>query len=406
MRNMSFSRRSLLKGASLIVLGQLLGGCSRRNQSAMSVRFLADSVPSQLLDLFQNNLQQNVPLDFAPVSQLAEIYDLLQTWGTPAEQTRRRPLPLPLPNQPPRPPSPADLVTLGDYWLAPAIRQDLIQPLDLPEVSWNALPSKWQQLVRRDRQGFLSEQGEVWAAPYRWGSLVIAYRVDKFEDLGWAPANWDDLWRDEIQRKISLPDSPRAVIGLTLKKLGESLNAENLESIRDLDAELAALQQQVKLYTSNAYLQPLVLEDTWLAVGWSTDILPVVARNPKIAAVVPTSGTALTADMWVRPVRPASAESSNAPDAEPDEDTTNSLIAEWIDFCWQESVAIQISLLSSAASPVLTALDRTDLPNLLQDNSVLLPKSEQIERSEFLMPLPDDALDQYRQHWIKMRQTG
>ncbi|HHP7243622.1 MAG TPA: polyamine ABC transporter substrate-binding protein, partial [Elainellaceae cyanobacterium] len=125
MRNVSFSRRSLLKGASLIVLSQLLGGCSRRGRSAMSVRFLAHSMPSQLLDLFQKSLQQNLPLDFAPVSQLDEIYELLQTWGTPAEQSRR-PLPLPLPNQPSRPPSPADIVTLGDYWLAPAIRQDLI----------------------------------------------------------------------------------------------------------------------------------------------------------------------------------------------------------------------------------------------------------------------------------------
>lgn len=386
------------------MLSQLLGGCSRRNRSAMSVRFLANSMPSQLLDLFQKNLQQNLPLDFAPVGQLAEIYDLLQAWRTPAEQSRR-PLPLPLPNQPSRPPSPADLVTLSDYWLAPAIRQDLIQPLDLSDVSWNALPQKWQQIARRDRQGFLSDQGEIWAAPYRWGSLVIAYRVDKFEELGWAPSDWNDLWRDDIQRKISLPDSPRAVIGLTLKKLGESLNTENLESIRDLNSELAALQQQVKLYTSNAYLQPLMLKDTWLAVGWSTDILPVVRRNPMIAAVVPTSGTALTADMWVRPARLASAD-SNAPNAERDEETANSLIAEWIDFCWQEAIAIQISLLSSAASPVLTAFDQSDLPDPLQDNSVLLPNSEQIERSEFLLPLPDEALEQYRQHWIKMRQMG
>ncbi|MGJ3249806.1 MAG: extracellular solute-binding protein [Elainellaceae cyanobacterium] len=404
MRNASLSRRSLLKGASLIMLGQLLGGCSRRNRSAMSVRFLTNSMPSQLLDLFQKTLQQNVPLDFSPVGQLAEIYDLLQTWATPAEQSRR-PLPLPLPNQPSRPPSPADLVTLGDYWLAPAIRQDLIQPLDLPDVSWNALSRKWQQIARRDRQGFLSDQGEIWAAPYRWGSLVIAYRVDKFEELGWAPSDWNDLWRDDIQRKISLPDSPRAVIGLTLKKLGESLNTENLESIRDLTSELAALQQQVKLYTSNAYLQPLRLEDTWLAVGWSTDILPVVRRNPMIAAVVPTAGTALTADMWVRPARLASA-NSNAPNAERDDETTNALIAEWINFCWQEAIAIQISLLSSAASPVLAAFDRSDLPDPLQDNSVMLPNSEQIERSEFLLPLPDEALEQYRQHWIKMRQTG
>jgi putative spermidine/putrescine transport system substrate-binding protein len=98
-------------------------------------------------------------LDFLPRSQLSDLYDLLQTWKQ-AESEPDRPgwrEQIPFFNQNRQPENIADLITLGDYWLAPAIRQELIQPLqleDLPE--WQKLPARWQDLVRRDRQGQLT----------------------------------------------------------------------------------------------------------------------------------------------------------------------------------------------------------------------------------------------------------
>lgn len=65
--------------------------------------------------------------------------------------------------------------------------------------------------------------------------------------------------------------------------------------------ELKTLNQQVKFYDSRNYLQPLILGDTWLAVGWSTDIIPLIERYHNIKAVIPLSGTSLWADIWVKP---------------------------------------------------------------------------------------------------------
>jgi putative spermidine/putrescine transport system substrate-binding protein len=144
-------------------------------------------------------------------------------------------------------------------------------------------------------------------------------------------------------------------------------------------------------------LQPLLLGDSWLAGGWSTEVLPVVERDRRIAAVVPASGTLLSADLWVRP---AAVSGDQAPDG-----STSSLassVSQWLEFCWQPEIASQISLLSAAASPVILA-NRAQLSTALQQRTVLLPPAKVIEQSEFLLPLSEP--EAYRRQWVMMRQS-
>lgn len=386
-------RRSFLTGASALASSALLAGCSSQNQAALRVRLLKNSVPGQLPGKFRKSLQgQSVSLEFKPESQLQVLFALLQTWKRQATQPQPSSSPISLPFARNEVATVPDLVTLGDYWLQTAIRQGLIQPLR-PESwqQWQQLPSKWQTIVTRNSQGSLDPQGKVWGAPYRWGSTVIAYRKDIFEQKNLQPpTDWGDLWREDLRGHISVLDQPREVIGLTLKHLGKSYNTPDLSAVSNLESKLRSLHQQVKFYSSNAYLQPLLLEDTWLAVGWSTDVLPLIQRNQPIAAVFPASGTALWTDVWVHP--------ATASREEP-------LGAEWINFCWQPEIAAQLSLLSFAASPILTTLDSVALPQALQNNSLLMPKSEMLDRSEFLEPLSDATVAQYRLWWEKLRQA-
>ncbi|PSB15286.1 polyamine ABC transporter substrate-binding protein [filamentous cyanobacterium CCP2] len=412
------NRRSFLVTASSLTLMQLLAGCNRASTAGVEVRLLEDSVPLQVLREFQRQVRSSQAINFSMSSQLADLFDLLQTWREKAngQQDDR-------PSRPffrPRAAAPqqvANLMTLGDYWLTPAIQQNLIQPLDVEEIpGWEQLAEQeiWQTLVRRNQQGEPSETGEVWAAPYRWGTLMIAYRRDRLEENGIPePTDWQDLWQPALQRRISLPDSPRSVIGLTLKHLGRSANTEDLTTLPNLLTELEALHQQTKFYSSEAYLQPLILGDTWMAVGWSTEILQVVERNQRIGAVVPAAGTLLTADLWVRPAVTANQETTPRPGAEqanseqanseqPSIDLS-SLLREWIAFFWQPSIATQLSLLSFAASPIFTGVDPAQIPAALA-NTPLLPSPEVLQASEFLLPLSDDAIDQYQQVWLQVRQ--
>lgn len=390
-------RRSFLMGASALALGQLASGCGNRQSTALNVGLLQNSIPVQLLAEFRRTLESPVRLKFDPQAQLKDIYQNLRVWKRQSENPGEDSgFSLPLISR--KPPAIANLVTLGDYWLESAIGEQLIQPLELSTLpGWQNLPPRWQGIVRRNRQGQLDESGLIWGAPYRWGTLVIAYRRDKFEELGWTPTDWSDLWRPELRDRISLLDSPREVIGLTLKKLGFSYNTANLSQVPNLKTELLELHKQVKLYSSNHYLEPLVLGDTWLAVGWSTDILSLRGRDRQIQAVVPRSGTSLWADVWVQPaVKKTAAES-------PEPETSQSLTQQWIDFCWRQQSAIDISLLSHAASPILVTLNPATLPNPLRNNSILLPESFVFNNSEFLHLLPNSTSQQYQALWQNIR---
>lgn len=389
------SRRSLLMGGAGWVISQGLLGCSQQNSIPLTVDILRSSIPPQLLKRFQQQTP-SVSLSVLSEAQLQLLFTELQNWqrsGKPPESASwfdRIPF---LGKGKPRMP---DLVTLGDFWLSNAVRQGLLQPFSEGDraglTSWPqvAKNSKLSEILLRNDQGQVSPQGQVWAVPYRLGSTVIAYRRDLLQQRGLKPpTDWQDLWRPEFRGRISLLNQPREVIGLALKKLGQSYNTENLAAVPELKPTLQALNRQAKFYSSDTYLQPLMLDDTWIAVGWSLDVLPLGDRLSKVAAVIPASGTALSADLWVRPKSAEAKLSSPA--------------LNWLDFWWKPEIATQLSLTTWGISPALLGKPAEQLPEDLRKNALLFPDGKVLQASEFLKPLSETARRQYEQFWAEMR---
>jgi putative spermidine/putrescine transport system substrate-binding protein len=418
-------RRSFLTGLGALALGQGLMGCSPAGTLELNAYFLRGTAPGPLFRKFQPQWagdKRNFKLDLEPLVSMAETFRELQAWYQEAKYAKT-----------PANQAPLRVTSLGDYWLGQAIAQELIQPLN-PTAwpQWSKLPLIWQQLVSRDSSGNKPNPGQgggqVWGAPYRWGMTVIVYRQDKFAKLTWQPKDWSDLWRPELRHHFSLPDSPREVIGLALKKLGQSYNHANPQSIPELKQALTDLNRQVTFYSSDAYLQPLLRGDTWLAVGWSTDILPEARQDPALKVVVPQAGTSLFADMWVRPNRPGNA----APTVDPSQDPVEQLFNQWYNFWWQPDIAAQLSEFSDALSPFVVPADTVPLPPTQALNmppsmptapasppasgqspipakgfamQTLWSGPTSFDHHEFLDPLPAATLDQFRALWQEMRQV-
>ena len=389
------NRRSFLGGCVTLPLAASLAACggpTGNSSQGLRVRLLSKSVPLQVVSQFQRSHHPSFPTDFASLATPAEIFASLQRWqqgqGSQARSTWPWSQPKPIP----------DVVSLGDAWLGDAIRQGLIQPWPAETwAGWDSLDPIYQGLVRRNDQGLPDPQGQIWALPYRWGSTVMAYRRDKFAALGWEPQDWSDLWRSSLTGNIGLVDDPREVIGLTLKSLGASYN-QSLDGVDRgiLTEKLTQLQHQVKVYSSTYYIQPLLLGDIWLAVGWSTDLLPLLQFDRELRVVWPTSGTALWADLWVRPTQ-----------AQPE---SLASVQKWVEFCWRSDVAPQFSrfgLGTSTQYPAGLADSQGEILAKASTNpSILRPTPEQLAQSEFLLPLSSEHRQAYQTLWDTMRRSA
>jgi putative spermidine/putrescine transport system substrate-binding protein len=388
-------RRSFILTLGSIAIGSSLTSCQGQEQSILRLLALKTSLPPQLLSGFIRSIQPTPKVELATEGQFKEILAQLQQWLKTGEAESKG---LKLPLIPPARSAAyiPNLVSMGDGWLPKAIQEKSIEPIATQTLTnWGKLESRWQELARRDDRGNSSTSGQVWGVPYRWGTTMIAYRRDLLAAAQMPlPQDWADLWQPKLKQRISLLDRSREVIGLTLKKLAASYNPADLDRVTNLKTELQKLHQQVKFYSADTYLQPLTLGDTWVAVGWSSDIIDLVQKNPKIGAIVPKSGTAIWADLWVQPT-------SKHPNAA----KRSQLSQQWMDYCLQPQPSNQISELSSGAAPLLTSLPAANIPADLQAKSLILPDRSILARSEFIYPLSATIQAQFDKLWQEIRQA-
>ncbi|KAG8382011.1 hypothetical protein BUALT_Bualt05G0032100 [Buddleja alternifolia] len=317
----------------------------------------------------------------------------------------------------------ADLVTLGDSWLNFAIGKGLIEPMKGAEdQDWfRELSDKWKVgiyfpfslseffvYLRRSTEGNLDSQGRIWAVPYRWGSMVIAYNKREFQKHKLAPIeDWSDLWRSELAGKISMVDSPREIVGAVLRYMGASYNTTNIDSqvVGGKPAvlrQLGLLVQQVRLFDSQHYLKAFRAGDVWVAVGWSSDVLPAAKRMSNVSVIVPKSGASLWADFWAIPTSSRLVTDQIGGRVR----GPSPLIHQWLEFCLQPERALPFKEeIIAGASPVSLKAPTEEprerkkgRPKLDTNFIGNVPPAEILSRCEFLEPLAEDALSDYQ--WL------
>ncbi len=389
-------RRSFLTTLGSIALGGLTG-CQGQDRDILRVLALKNSLPPQLLKEFTKSIVASTPkVELAPAAQFKDILTQLQEWYKTG-QAEAKGLKVPLVPPAKSPAYIPDLVSMGDAWLPQAIQEKLIQPIEVKNIpNWGKLESRWHELAQRDDRGNSSANGQIWGVPYRWGTTVIIYRRDKLAAAKIPiPQDWADLWNPKLQQHISLLDRSREVIGLTLKKLGYSYNQADLSQVSNLKSELEQLDRQVKFYSAETYLQPLVLGDTWVAVGWSSDAIDLVNKTPNIDAIVPRSGTAISADLWVQPTVKSNDERGNR----------SKLAQQWIDYCLQPKISSQISIFTSGTAPLFTNMNRSEILADIRKDQLILPPKNILDKSDFIYPLSSTSQTQYDRLWREIHRS-
>ncbi len=223
-----------------------------------------------------------------------------------------------------------------------------------------------------------------YSVPLTWGTTGLIYNSEKLPE---PPTDWEYLWknREKFTRRMTLLDDSREVFAVALHALGYSQNTLDLKQIKQAYDKLQQLKPHLANFTTDAWRDPLVAGDLWIAMGYSTDATDLMKENPKIRYVIPSSGTNLWVDTMVIPVTAPNAESAY----------------EWINYVTDPERSAQLCEELGYVPITQAAIDR--LPEAVRQNPVKFPPAAAIARCESMQVLSPAANEAIERYWTQVK---
>jgi spermidine/putrescine transport system substrate-binding protein len=187
-----------------------------------------------------------------------------------------------------------DIFVVTDYMAKKMYDLGYLQNLDK-----EALPNVEENL-RADLQSPAFDPERNFSVPWQSGMTGIIVNTAEAPEIN----SIQDLLDPKYKGRVTFLGDPYDDVTLMMKLMGTDPNTATKEdwlaAIDELDA--AADSGQIRDFTGNAYINPLVKGDIVAAVGWSGDAIQLQADNPDIEWRRPEEGCNLWSDNMVIPI--------------------------------------------------------------------------------------------------------
>ena len=267
-----------------------------------------------------------------------------------------------------------DVIFPSEYMIEAMINQELLQELDMRSLSnFKNIGDQFKDLPY--------DPGNKYSVPYFWGTMGIIYNTQLVEE---EVDSWEVLWDPKYRRNIIMIDSARDTIGITLKKLGYSLNTRDIGELGKAKEELMRQKELVKAYEVDAYKDMMIAGEAAMALAWSGDAMLLIEENSDLAYVIPKEGTNLWFDTMAVPVT-----SKHKREAEL-----------FIDYMMRPEVAAKCADYVMYATPNVEALKL--LPEEVKENELAYPKGNIFEKGEVFIDL-GEFTSEYDRAWTEIK---
>lgn len=184
-----------------------------------------------------------------------------------------------------------DVAVPSDYIIERMLASDSLQEIDKTKLTnYNNLMASCLD------QSF--DPGNKYSIPYMWGTVGILYNTTMVTDT---VDSWNILWDANYSKKIFMYDSLRDSIGVTLKKLGYSMNTRDEAALAAAQQALIEQKPLVLAYAGDDIKDKMIGNNGALALVWSGDAMFCMDENPDLAYAVPKEGSNLWFDNLVIP---------------------------------------------------------------------------------------------------------
>ncbi|SFR64676.1 ABC transporter substrate-binding protein [Anaeromicropila populeti] len=184
-----------------------------------------------------------------------------------------------------------DVVLPSDYMVTQMYEQGLLEQLDQSVLT--NLSNIGPQYLNQNY-----DLGNVYSVPYQGGVAAIAVNTTK---INTDVTSYADLFKEEFKNSMVVLDDYRAVIGMTARSMGYSMNETDTAVLSEIKDKLLTLKNNIKLYDSDSPKSALISGDCTAAFCWSAEIALAMEENSDIKIVFPSEGAYKFMDNWCIP---------------------------------------------------------------------------------------------------------
>ena len=268
-----------------------------------------------------------------------------------------------------------DIIIPSDYMIARLIDEDRLEKLDFDKIPNLSLIDEKYRYTNFDPEG-------AYSVPYTWGMVGLVYN-SKYVTAEEA-STWDILWNEKFKGKVLMFGNSRDAFGIALKKLGYSLNTENLEEIDKAADALKAQKAVNQMYAMDQTFDKMANENAYAAPYYAGDCLTMMERNENLAFSYPKEGVNQFIDSICIP-----------------KGTTNKDAAEaFINFLCETEIAVANCEFISYFTP------QTEAMEIVGVDERIMPSDEVLENSETFVMLGDEANSHMESLWLQIRSTS
>lgn len=333
-----------------------LVGCSEKNEltkdgyhNKLNVYNWGDYIDPQVLKDFEK--EYGIKVNYEEYGNNEEMLAKIQTGGTGY-----------------------DVIFPSEYMIEAMINQNLLQELNMDNLdNFKNIGEEFKNLAY--------DKENKYSVPYFWGTMGIVYNTKKVDTK---IDSWNTLWDTKYKGDILMLNSSRDTIGITLKKLGYSLNTRNLDELEDAKKALMDQKSLVKAYEVDTYKDMMIAGEGAMALTWSGDAMMLIEENLDLAYAIPKEGTNLWFDGMAIPVT-----SNHKKEAEL-----------FINYMMRPDVSVKCAEYVGYSTPNKEAIKL--LPKEVRENELAYPKGDILKNGEVFIDLGEFTTE-YDRVWTEIK---
>ena len=196
-----------------------------------------------------------------------------------------------------------------------------------------------------------------YVVPYMTGTVGILYNKAIVKE---PVTSWNILWDSKYKGQIWMWDSMRDVIGVSLKRLGCSMNSNDENELNEAKKALISQSTILKGYAEEESRDAMIADEGALALVYSGEAKFAIDQNPNLAYVIPDEGSNKFVDGFVIV-----------------KNTKHKEAAEnFINFMCRSNIAVRNMTSTGYTSPIKGAWDE------FANNKIMFPSNEELARCE------------------------